>query len=118
MSIHEELWRGGKVSCARGQRRGAAVSKCAAIVIGARIVIHDAVGQRASIEQPNPRYTTRRIADHSATVQHAIMRSAKAGKNKSVAGDKAVVERSLVGAAPIDGGLIRHDEAIGHDGIG
>ena len=118
MPIYEQLWRIGKVSCASGQRRGAAVRKRGAIVITTGIVIHDAVGQRASIERPNPRYTTRRIADHSATVQHAIMRGAIAGKIKSVAADKAVIERSLVGAARIIEGVIRHDDAIGHHGIG
>ena len=118
MPIYEQLWRISKVSCASGQRRSAAVTKRGARVIAAGVVIHDAVGQLALIERPDPRYARRRIADHGATVQHAIVRGAIAASCKSVAADKAVVERSLIGATPINGGLIRQDEAVGHDGIG
>src|ERR1035441_3010326 len=102
MLVHEQLWRVGEVSWAGSQRRSAAVRKRGARVIAAGVVIHDAVGQFALIERPDPRYTRRRIADHGATVQHAIVRGAIAASCKSVAGDKAVVERSLVGAAPIE----------------
>ena len=84
MPIHEQLWRVGKVSCAGGQRRGAAVRKRAAIVIAARIVIHDAVGQR-DLDMDGPTHDTP-YDELLTTVQlfkHAVVRGAIARRMQS-----------------------------------